>query len=241
MSVGRDATEPREGRPLYQGLAEDLARAIGSGDLRPGAQLPPERRLAEEHGVSRVTVRRAIEQLAREGLVEQKRGSGTYVSRRVSQPLSILTSFSEDVAARGMYAQSELVGRGVGVATPDEVISLGLAPGHRVSRIVRLRSADGQPLALESSTLVHDALPDPEAVGDSLYETLDRKGLRPVRAVQRLSAVPLDPALAQMLGTSPGAPGLLIVRIGYSADGRAVEYTRSTFRGDRWDFVTELS
>ena len=140
-----------------------------------------------------------------------------------------------------MVAHSELISRGVGTATPDEVISLGLAPGHRVSRIVRLRSADGQPLALESSTVVQDALPDPAAVGDSLYETLDRQGLRPVRAVQRLSAVALDPRLAQMLKTEPGAPGLLIVRIGYSADGRPVEYTRSTFRGDRWDFVTELS
>lgn len=237
----RDTSDPREARPLYRGLAEDLARAITSGEFRPGAQLPPERRLAEEHGVSRVTVRRAIEQLARDGLVEQKRGSGTYVSRRVSQPLSILTSFSEDVAARGMVARSELVSRGTGIATPDEVITLGLAPGHRVSRIVRLRSADGEPLALESSTLVHDALPDPDEVGDSLYETLDRKGLRPVRAVQRLSAVPLDAGLARMLGTAAGAPGLLIVRVGYSAEGRPVEYTRSTFRGDRWDFVTELS
>lgn len=234
-------TPPDESLPLYRSLADELSRMIASGELRPGGKLPPERRLAEEHKVSRVTVRHAIEQLAREGLVEQKRGSGTYVSQRVSQPLSILTSFSEDVAARGMVAHSDLVSRGVGTATPDEVISLGLAPGHRVSRIVRLRSADGRPLALEASTVLHDALPDPGAVGDSLYETLDEKGLRPVRAVQRLSAVPLDPGLAQMLEAEPGAPGLLIVRIGYSADGRPVEYTRSTFRGDRWDFVTELS
>jgi GntR family transcriptional regulator len=140
-----------------------------------------------------------------------------------------------------MVARSELISRGVGTATPDEVISLGLAPGRGVSRIVRLRSADGRPLALEASTVVQDALPDPGAVGDSLYATLGEKGLRPVRAVQRLSAVALDPGLAQMLETEPGAPGLLIVRIGYSADGRPVEYTRSTFRGDRWDFVTELS
>jgi GntR family transcriptional regulator len=233
--------EQDDALPLYRSLAEELSRTIASGQLSPGAQLPPERRLAEEHNVSRVTVRHAIEQLVRDGLVEQKRGSGTYVTQRVSQPLSILTSFSEDVAARGMVAHSELISRGVGIATPDEVISLGLAPGRRVSRIVRLRSADGQPLALEASTVVQDALPDPGAVGDSLYATLDEKGLRPVRAVQRLSAVPLDPGLAQKLQTEPGAPGLLIVRIGYSADGRPVEYTRSTFRGDRWDFVTELS
>ena len=239
--AGSSRPAQEDSRPLYRSLAEELSRRINTGELRPGARLPPERRLAEEHDVSRVTVRHAIGQLVRDGLVEQKRGSGTYVTQRVSQPLSILTSFSEDVAARGMIAHSEFVSRGVGIATPEEVISLGLTPGHRVSRIARLRSADGQPLAFESSTVVQDALPDPDAVGDSLYATLDEKGLRPVRAVQRLSAVPLDPGLASMLESEPGAPGLLIVRIGYSGDGRPVEYTRSTFRGDRWDFVTELS
>jgi GntR family transcriptional regulator len=230
-----------DSRPLYQRLAETLSRRIAAGELAPGQALPPERKLAEEHDVSRVTVRHAIEQLARDGLVEQRRGSGTYVTQRVSQPLSVLTSFSEDVAARGMVARSKLVNRGVGIANPEEVIGLGLAPGRRVTRIVRLRSADGLPLALEASTVLHEALPDPEEVGESLYAALEPRGMRPVRAVQRLSAIALEPNVAAMLETAPGAPGLLIVRIGYTGDGRPVEYTRSTFRGDRWDFVTELS
>lgn len=226
---------------LYHDLAEQLSERIRSGELPSGSRLPAEREFAESHGVSRVTLRQALALLEREGLIERRRGSGTYVSRRVSQPLSVLTSFSEDLAARGMTGQSELIKSGTGIATPEEVISLGLAPGHAVGRIVRLRSAEGEPLALESTTIPKDVLPDVGVVGESLYRAMDEVGMRPVRAVQRLTAVALDQRLAELLKCEPGSPGLQIVRIGYTADRRAVEYTCSTFRGDRWDFVTELS
>jgi len=238
---GAAAPDVDAGLPLYRRIAGELSRRIAAGEIAAGAALPPERKLAETYNVSRVTVRHAVEQLAHEGLVEQRRGSGTYVTERVAQPLSVLTSFSEDVAARGMVARSKLISRGVGTVSPDEAIGLAVAPGRKVTRIVRLRSADGRPLALEASTVLLEALPDPDAVGDSLYAAMAARGMRPTRAVQRLSAVALDAPLAEMLETGVGAPGLLIVRIGYTAEGRAVEYTRSTFRGDRWDFVTELA
>lgn len=234
-----DAADGRQ--PRYRALASRIGRQIETGELPAGAPLPPERSLAEMHAVSRVTVRKAIETLTSRGLVEQRRGSGTFVTPRVSQPLSVLTSFSEDVAARGMIAESRRIGSGVGTASPEEVMALGVTPGHRVTRITRLRSADGRPLAIEASTLLNDALPDPDLVEDSLYAALDARGQRPVRAVQRLSAVALERHVAEMLDIAPGAPGLLISRVGYAAQDRAVEFTRSTFRGDRWDFVTELS
>ncbi|SFG63126.1 transcriptional regulator, GntR family [Palleronia marisminoris] len=227
--------------PRYRELSDQIARQIEDGDLAPGAALPPERTLAELHGVSRVTVRKAMETLSGRGLIEQRRGAGTFVSKRVSQPLSVLTSFSEDVAARGMVAKSRLVHSGVGRASPEEVIGLGLAPGHPVTRIIRLRSADGQPLALEAATVLNVALPDPSLASDSLYATLAERGMRPVRAVQRLTAIAIDAYAAGLLEVEPGAPALLITRIGYTAEDRAVEFTRSTFRGDRWDFVAELS
>ena len=239
VETNRLKSEPR--RPRYKALAETLARRIDAGEFAAGEALPAERQLAEDFGVSRVTVRSAIEQLAGDGLVEQRRGSGTYVTRRVSQPLSVLTSFSEDVAARGMVAEQRLVSSGKGVASPEEVIGLGLAPGAPVTRIVRLRSADGQPLAIEASTIVQEALPEPELTEGSLYAAMARRGLRPVRAVQRLTAIPIDARAAALLDVEPGAPGLLITRVGFAAGDRAVEFTRSTFRGDRWDFVTELS
>lgn len=235
------ASGPGGPTPLYRELSDRIGRQIEGGDLSPGAALPPERTLAELHGVSRVTVRKAMEQLSSRGLIEQRRGAGTFVARRVSQPLSVLTSFSEDVAARGMVAESRLVHSGVGRASPEEVIALALAPGHPVTRITRLRSADGQPLALEAATVLNEALPDPSLTSDSLYAALADRGMRPVRAVQRLTAIAIDPYAADLLEVQPGAPALLITRIGYTAEDRAVEFTRSTFRGDRWDFVAELT
>ncbi|TDL83500.1 GntR family transcriptional regulator [Palleronia sediminis] len=230
-----------EAQPLYRALADRLAREIERGEIAPGAALPPERVLAETHGLSRVTVRKALDRLSRAGLVEQRRGAGTFVTRQRLRPTARLTSFSEDVAARGMVAGSRVVSSGTGIATPDEVLGLGLTPGHPVTRITRLRTADGQPLAVEASTVLPEALPDPGAVGTSLYAAMAAHGLRPVRAVQRLTAVAVDAALAALLDVAPGAPGLLVTRVGYAAGDRAVEFTRSTFRGDRWDFVTEMS
>ena len=98
-------------------------------------------------------------------------------------------------------------------------------------------------IARFASTKLANVTADQQPVDGAitLYEAMARHGLRPARAVQRLSAVALDATLAAMLEAEPGAPGLRIVRVGYAADGRAVEYTRSTFRGDRWDFVAELS
>lgn len=234
-----DVTQPAQAR--YKRLADGLIRQIEAGELAPGTALPPERSLAEMHGVSRVTVRRAIKHLGERGLIEQRRGAGTFVSQRVSQPLSVLTSFSEDLAARGMTGQSRVISSGRGRATPEEVIALGLGPNAPVTRITRLRSADGQPLAVEATTVLSEALANPRLISDSLYETMETCGMRPVRAVQRLTAVAIEPEMSRRLDVAPGAPGLLITRIGYTAADRAVELTRSTFRGDRWDFVTELS
>lgn len=235
------AAAARADVPLYLWLAARLAERIKSGPLTPGDALPAERKIAERYGVSRVTVRRAMEELVTEGLIDQRQGAGTFVSRRLQQPLSILTSFSEDVRARGMAPESVFLNRSTGIASPEEAIGLGLKPGEPVSRVSRLRKADGMPLAVENATLVRTALPEPETVTDSLYQALERTGCRPVRAVQRLSAVAADARTAALLEVPVGSPGLSTLRVGYLPDGRAIEYTRSTYRGDRWDFITELA
>lgn len=227
--------------PRYRWLANQLSEQIKQGGWPPGEAMPPERKIAAQYQVSRVTVRRALRHLGEAGLIEQRQGSGTYVSQRMRQPLSILTSFSEDVRARGSVPESEFLDRSIGAASPEEAIGLGLKPGARVSRITRLRHADGISLAVEIATIVEDALPDPEAVEQSLYETLAQRGLRPARAIQRLSAVGLEPRYADLLGVPAGTPGLYIVRVGYTADDTPIEYTRSYFRGDRWDFIAELA
>ncbi|MEO1089541.1 MAG: GntR family transcriptional regulator [Pseudomonadota bacterium] len=228
-------------QPRYLRLAADLGERIRRAEWRPGEALPPERRIGSDYNVSRVTVRRALEQLTADGLIEARQGAGTFVTERVRQPLSVLTSFSEDVRARGMAPTSEWLDRGTGIASPEEAIGLGLKPGQGVTRLARLRRADGTPLAIERAALVPDVLPDPLVVDESLYAALDRRQARPVRAVQRLAAIGLLGRAAEWLEVAPGSPGLLIIRVGYHADGRPIEYTRSEYRGDRWDFITELA
>jgi GntR family transcriptional regulator len=190
-----------------------------------------------------VTVRKAIQELVERGLVVQRQGSGSFVKERlprVEQSLSRLTSFSEDMARRGMTSTSTWLEKGIFVPSPDEVVALALSSGDAVSRITRLREAGGRPMAIERAALPIDVLPDPTVVTRSLYETLETTGKRPVRAIQKISAINLDEGNAALLGLPPGAAGLKIERISYLPSGRVVEFTRSIYRGDAYDFVAEL-
>lgn len=229
--------------PLYLQLQRRIAESVTAARLAPGDSLPAERDLAAMTGLSRVTVRKAIQALVVSGLLVQRRGSGTYVAPRVErleQALSLLTSFTEDMARRGRSVDSIWLSRQIDAPTPEESMALGLGPGARVARLERVRRSDGIPLAIERAALPLSALPDPEAVETSLYAVLQQRGFRPVRAVQRISAANLSPRDAELLAVPPGAAGLRIERIGYLHDGRVVEYTRSLYRGDAYDFAVEL-
>jgi GntR family transcriptional regulator len=211
--------------------------------LPEGHQLPPERDLADLADVSRVTVRKAVEGLVRDGLIEQRRGAGSFVrgaSQRVEQSLSSLVSFTENMRARGLSSTSEVLVRGLFAPFPEEMMVLGLAPGDRVARIDRLRSADRKPVALERSSLPADILPNPQAVETSLYDILRKDNRAPTRAIQRVTAVNLDPEDAALLQLADGAAVLKIDRTGYLATGRPVEFTRGLYRSDIYDFMAEL-
>ncbi|MBA3909776.1 MAG: GntR family transcriptional regulator [Rhodobacter sp.] len=229
--------------PLYLQLQRRIADAMAVGVLLPGSSLPAERDIAAMTGLSRVTVRKAIEALVASGQLVQRRGSGTFVAPRVErleQALSLLTSFTEDMARRGKTVESVWISRSIQSPTPEEVMALGLGAGDRVARLERVRRSDGVPLAIERASLSARVLPDPEAVETSLYALLETSHHRPVRAVQRISAANLGPRDAELLGVPPGAAGLRIERIGYLASGRVVEFTRSLYRGDAYDFAVEL-
>ncbi len=231
------------GGPRYMQLRRRLEEAIESGRLPPGTPLPPEREIAEMTTLSRVTVRKAIQPLVEAGLVIQRRGSGTVVASRaprLEQSLSILTSFTEDMAWRGLRASSLWLERGIFLAAPEETAALGLSAAQSVARLARLRLADDEPMAIERAALPLEILPNPLEVEASLYEVLARDGHRPVRARQRISAISLCEENADLLGVPPGAAGLRIERISFLPDGRVVEFTRSVYRGDAYDFVAEL-
>jgi GntR family transcriptional regulator len=227
--------------PLYQQLQRALRDAIDRNILGADDALPPERDLAADFGVSRITVRKAIDGLASEGLLVRRHGSGTFVRGRVEKNFSMLTSFSEDMRARGRNPRSDWLKRMNGTVTPEEALTLRSSPGTPVFRFHRLRFADDAPMAIEYATIVADCLPSLDAVQSSLYEALELAGNRPVRALQRLRAVLLTRDQAELLRAKPGDAGLLVERLGFLQDGRAIEFSQSFYRGDTYDFVAELS
>lgn len=230
-------------QPLYQQLHRALRAAIDRGVLAPEDALPSERQLAADLGISRITVRKAIDALAAEGLLVSRQGAGNFVATpsRIDKNFAKLTSFSEDMRSRGLAPSSEWLKRAAGVVNPDEAMKLGVSPGTAVLRFHRLRFADERPMAIEYATVLATALRSVDAVVESLYTALDKAGNRPVRALQKLSALLLDDEQAQLLKTEPDAAGLLVERVGYGRDGRALELSQSIYRGDTYDFVAELS
>lgn len=232
-----------DGGPRYVQLRQRLTDGVEQGILKAGSSLPPEREIASITDLSRVTVRKAIQHLVEEGIVIQKQGSGSFVAStapRIEQSLSRLTSFTEDMSRRGMESASIWLERGLFMPSPDEVLALALSPDASVARIARLRTANDEPMAIERASLPTDILPNPLLVETSLYEVLEKTGHRPVRALQKISAINLAEADARLLEIAEGQAGLKIERTSYLADGRVAEFTQSIYRGDAYNFVAEL-
>lgn len=231
--------------PKYLQIQRLLREALGRQTLSPRDALPTERDLADELGVSRITIRKAIGALVEEGLLHRRQGAGTFVAGgtagRIEKSFSKISSFSEDMEARGLKPRSEWIGRTNGLVTPEESLNMGLSPGTPVYRFNRIRFADEMPMALEYATIDASCLPSPDLVGNSLYAALEQSGNRPSRALQRLRAIAFDDARAALLKMEPGAPGLLIERRGFLKSGRLIELTTSYYRGDAYDFLAELS
>lgn len=228
-------------QPLYLQVQEAIRDAITDRSLRPDDALPPERELSLAFGVSRITVRKAIEGLVNEGVLDTHHGSGTFVKTKVEKNFAQLTSFSEEMGARGMVPSSIWINRTSGTVRPEEVLTLRASPGTAVFRFSRIRLADDAPMSIEYTTILANCLPSLEAVEHSLYAALLKTGNRPVRALQRLSALLLNRDQAELLGASAGDAGLLVERVGFNKSGVAIEFSQSYYRGDTYDFVAELS
>jgi GntR family transcriptional regulator len=141
--------------------------------------------------------------------------------------------------SRGRVPHSEWLARTEGTVAPEEAMALGLSPGSQVYRFTRIRYADGVSMALEYATVPASSLPGLDAVTESLYDALGDD--RPVRVLQRFRAVLFTDEQAELLAIPRNSPGLEIERRGYTQDGRTVEFTKSWYRGDAYDFVAELN
>ena len=230
----------RDTTPLYMQVAHKLMQDLRDGRYQADQALPAERVLSEQLEISRVTARKAIDQLVEQGLVVRKRGSGNYVAPRIEQPLAQLSSFSEQLQQRGYRARSEWLRRSMANASSDEQQALGLKPGARVARLERLRLADDAVMAYEVTVIPASVLARPDAVRDSLYEHLARTGHQPVRALQKIRAQNACADLAARLDVPAGRAVLFVTRTGFDANGVAVELTNSWCRSDYYDLVAEM-
>lgn len=227
--------------PLYRRLAAAIEAPIRATHLRPGAVLPGERLIADELGLSRVTVRKAFAVLEEEGLLSRRHGFKTEVGARVEKSLSTLSSFSEDIRARGQEPGCIWLSRQLARPFSHEIMALGIAASVNVIRMKRVRTADEVPIAVEVATVPQPFLSGPDAVGNSLYEALAERGFMPQRALQRMQARAASEDDAEHLRCPVGSPVLVTERRCFLSDGRTVEFCETTYKGDVYDFVFELS
>jgi len=228
------------GLPLYRRLRGVIEALVASGVLKPGDPLPGERVLAEGLDLSRVTVRKAIDVLVEEGRLRRRHGSRTEISSHVEKSLATLTSFSEDMQSRGFSPGAVWISKEISRPSPSEMMALGIPASEQVLRLRRIRTADGSPIAIETSTVPARFLRSPDLVGNSLYQALDAVGAMPQRAIQRMRSRPASARDAELLEVEEGAPLLIVERRCFLADEQIVELSETRYRGDVYDFVFEL-
>lgn len=233
------------GLPLYRRIEADLRERIRSGGLAPGAQVAPEPELMAEFGVSRATVRQALAGLVAEGLLEIRRGLGTYVSaRRFEHTIGGFYSFSREIEAHGLRPGTTVLDLRTVPAAEGAAEALGIPLGTPVVALRRLRLAGPDPLVVETSHLPASRFPGLETVDFStvrLYDTLlNAYGCRPTRARETFEPVLLTDDEALLLDQLRGAPALRVERTAFDQDDLPIEFCRSTVRGDRYRYSVEL-
>jgi len=229
--------------PLYYQLAQQLEHAIESGELARGTQLGNEIMLADQLGLSRPTVRRAIGYLVDRGLLVRKRGVGTQVVQpRVRRPLE-LTSLYDDLAGGGQEPSTQVLSLDKLPASDAVAHALGLADGEPVLSVERLRLAHGEPLAVLRNYLPIDlvALTTEALERTGLYPLMRAAGVRLHLATQTVGARSATAAEARLLGDQRGAPLLTMRRTAYDDSGRAVEFADHYYRASLYSFEFVLS
>ena len=239
MSPGESAGELTKHETVRRYLIAQI-----EGGMSAHEKLPTERDLAARFGVNRLTIRRAIDDLERHGMVYRVQGSGTFVSATPISKTLEFTSFSEDMRQRDMVPGSLSVSLSVEPAGMEVGYALGLSPALPVVLIRRVRTANGAPMCLETTRLPAELVPGLEhgIHGDSLYDDLaDRFGIDVVRADQQIQATVLSQEDAAELQVPPFSPAFLVQRTAYDARGRAVEFAQSLYRGDRYSYTLSIA
>jgi GntR family transcriptional regulator len=207
--------------------------------------IPPESELIAQYEVSRITVRKVLEMLVTEGLLVRERGRGSFVaSPKLEHGMTRIVSFTDDMIQRGFTPGTKIIFMGLVPAPRTIAEALAVPEGEELARIDRLRLADGEPLCVEESFLIHRHLPgilDHDLVNNSLREIKQKEyGIRWSRARQTIQAIPAPPEFARLLSIRTGAPLLVFERVTFSQDNVAVEYLKICYRADRYVLHNEL-
>jgi GntR family transcriptional regulator len=231
--------------PLYVQVEDTLTERIASGALPAGCQLPSEDSLVSEFGVSRTTIRATSQNQVRQGLVEIRRGKGTFVAQpKITQELTELTGFVEDMQVLGRHASARVLDKKIVPASSAVARQLALLPGTDVAQILRVRLADGVPLSFDETYLPEElgrkVMAD-DLVTEPIFSLLEQRYNTPLlEAEYQLEASIADAAVAMALAISPGSPIFVIERTSYSAGHRPVDYEKLHYRGDLIRFKTRL-
>ena len=230
---------------LYDTIKEDLLSKIKDGTYREGETIPPEMELAREYGVSRPTIRQAVQILASDGYLEKRRRRGTVVTRpKVSQSFTMsISSFEDAMRLAGRMPRTNVLVFKREKADEDAASHLELPRGSEVYKLVRLRYADDLPNVFVESYVPCDRYPGLESYDfnvTSLYAAMDRCGGTVVSARRRLEAVRADGTTAALLDVEEGDPLLLFHTVARDATGAAVEYSIATYRGESNSFEIDV-
>jgi GntR family transcriptional regulator len=226
--------------PLYLQVKSALQTVIDHGALPHGARMPSESTVAGHYQVSRHVVRQALERLVTEGRLTARHGAGYFVNhRRIHLVLPSLTSFSEAMRTAGVAAELRVVEQGPGEATAELRRKLRVPRAQRLHRLVRVGTADGEPLVLIEAWYpprVAKSI-DPAAVDESgVYQQLKAGGVRPSRAENQLQVSFVDPPVAALLSLPWGSPVIVTHSLTFDQDDRPMEYVRELYRADRFVF-----
>jgi GntR family transcriptional regulator len=232
--------------PLYYQLKTILLEQIRTGQMKPNDRLPAEDELAATYGVSKATVRQALNELAVAGVLRREQGRGTFVAEpKLAQGPRELASFTEEMNKLGFQPTSKVLTQDVIEAEADVAEKLKIEEGAPVVRLKRLRIADGKPMGIQTAYIpvyLAPGLAEEDFAQASLYSVLERKyGLQPVRAQETYFAVLLEQDEARLLKVAATSPGIAAERITYLASGRTLELVYSIMRGDRYKIVLDLT
>jgi GntR family transcriptional regulator len=231
------------GVPLHAQLTDLLRERIATGVLPPSAQMPSERDLCREYGVSRITVRKALNELAHEDLIYTQVGKGTYVADpTLNEELQPLSSFSDDIRRRGMVPASRVLE--ATIVQADDIVAdrLRVPWGTEIAKLRRLRLADGMPVAIQIAHLPHHLCPgllDCDLRSQSLFDVLRKEfDLVLAQAETVIGAAIADEDQARLLQLQSPAAVLISEQTTYLDSGQIIEHTQSIFRADRYKLHT---